>query len=386
MSDYFVTGHKALSAGKGHKAISMFKKFIKLIPCKEGYLNLGSAYRLIEDDASALECYLLAADDSVAFANGTYGKFDLALNNIGLLSYSENNMSEALAFFNAALEVNPYYGEAIWNISCTLLKSTNCATGWAEYEWRFNRGESSVKIKQGLPVWDLSSCGSSICVQTEQGFGDKIQFGRYLEHLHSYFPTVTVLCHPSQDVFFSGYKCVRELEGEFTIPMCSLVQKFGIVDCLASRGRLNEISAINRNGFNIAVCNAGSLTHANNKYRSCPIGYMSSLSTFGNLYSLDPAGTGGKNITPLSPRSWEETIGLIRGMQLVVTVDTSIVHLAGTLGIPCLMLQPRRVPDFRWGMPGDKNVWYDSVITIDNDGTWDNAFDNVREIMKCIKA
>ena len=381
MSNYFVSGHRALSVGNGSKAVSMFKKFLKETPCKEGYLNLGNAYRLVEDEVSAVDCYLKAASGDIAFASGKYGDFDLALNNLGLVAYTAGKNEEAITFFKSALTVNPLFGEAIWNISCAKLKDTNCADGWVEHEYRFTRGESSVKIMRGLPIWNGVSSGNSITVQMEQGFGDKIQFARYIGYLRPFFKEIYVMCHPSLDIFFPGYPCVRALTGECTIPAVSLARIFGIV----SPNMELEIEKVNRPGFNIACCWAGSPTHANDKYRSCPVGYMSSLSGLGNLFSISPSGIGGKNITGLRTSSWSETVSLLKGMQLVVSVDTSIVHLAGSLGIPCLMIQPRRCSDFRWGMPGDTNVWYDSVAIVDNAGTWDSTFNNVREIIKCLQ-
>ena len=381
MSDYFVSGHRALLKGNGLKAISMFRKFIKETPCKEGYLNLGNAYRLIADEKSATDAYILAASSDTAFANGKYGEFDLALNNLGLIAYTANRMEEAIAFFTSALAVNPLFGEAIWNISCAKLKGTNCEDGWVEHEYRFARGESSVKIARGLPVWEGpgETCYNSITVQMEQGFGDKIQFARYVGMLRPFFKEVYVMCHPSLDIFFPGYPCVRALTGDCTIPAVSLARIFGIV----SPNMELDIEKTNFSGFNIACCWAGSPTHANDKYRSCPIGYMSSLSGLGNLYSISPTGIGGKNITGIRSASWASTVSLVRGMQLVVSVDTSIVHLAGSLGIPCLMVQPLRCSDFRWGMPGDINVWYPSVAVVDNLGSWEETFDSVREIIKC---
>lgn len=384
MSNYFVSGHRALSAGNGPKAVSMFKKYLKETPCKEGYLNLGNAYRLIEDEESATDAYLKAASSSIAFASGKYGEFDLALNNLGLVSYTAGKNQEAISFFKAALTVNPLFGEAIWNISCAKLKDTNCASGWVEHEYRFNRGESSVKIMRGLPVWNGPGSiegVSSITVQMEQGFGDKIQFARYISLLKPFFKEIYVMCHPSLDIFFPGYTCVRTLTGDCTIPAVSLAKIFGIVPVNMEL----EIEKVNRPGFNIACCWAGSPTHANDKYRSCPVGYMSNLSGLGNLFSISPTGVGGKNITGLKTSSWAETVALVKGMQLVVSVDTSIVHLAGSLGIPCLMVQPLRCSDFRWGMPGDTNVWYASVAVMPNLGSWEETFDNVREIIKCTK-
>lgn len=381
----FNRGVKYLNKCNGVKALVCFKKFLKDYPCKEVYLNIGNAYRMLENESLATSNYLLAASDGVPYLRGGYAPYAFAYNNIGLQEYNAGRMNSALDFYNAALTIDPEHVDAKWNKCVTLLKSSNCSLGWDMYNSRFNHGIGSVKRTYSLYDWDLISSGDAITVQAEQGLGDKIMFGRYISQLEAYFPKIYIMCAPVLDVFYKGYECVRAPASNCMIPMGSLVSKFGIIGCESAKERIDGIEKINRSGFNIAVCWAGSATHANNKYRSCPVSFMSGLSTFGNLYSLDPGGSCGKNIRALRPSSWKDTISLIKGMDLVVSVDTSIVHLAGTLGIPCLMVQPIKSSDYRWGMPGDTNRWYDSVKVIDNSGSWDETFDRVGKIIKCIR-
>lgn len=380
----FNRGIKYLDKNNGPKAAAIFKKILKVYPRKEVYLNLGNAYRMMEQESLATEMYLLAAKDDIPFLNGSYGTYAIAYNNLGLQEYTLGNMDAAASFYLAAMKIDPTYGEAAWNLCTCELKYTNCTDGWDKYKYRFSRGPTSVKRVYTLPDWDMISYGDSICVQAEQGLGDKIMFGRYLSILDKYFKKVYVMCAPVLDVFYSGYTCCRAPIGDCMIPMGSLIERFGIVSSESAAKRIEGINAIERKGFNIAVCWSGSTGHANNKYRSCPSHFMSTLSNLGSLYSLDPSGNAAKNITPLSPSTWSDTIAYMKGMQLVISVDTSIVHLAGTLGIPCLMLQPLKNSDYRWGMPGDKNVWYSSVNVIDNNN-WVETFDRVREIVKVIK-
>jgi ADP-heptose:LPS heptosyltransferase len=76
---------------------------------------------------------------------------------------------------------------------------------------------------------------------------------------------------------------------------------------------------------------------------------------------------------------WEATIKYLEGIDIVVTIDSSMAHLCGSLGKPCIVLMPLFDSDFRWGdsSMGTKNVWYDSVKVIRNDNNWEKVFDSV---------
>jgi hypothetical protein len=72
--------------------------------------------------------------------------------------------------------------------------------------------------------------------------------------------------------------------------------------------------------------------------------------------------------------SWMDTVAVLRSLKCVVTVDTAIVHLAGVVGTPCIMLQPLKETDYRWGVGLSESIWYPSLQIVENKG-WDNAFD-----------
>lgn len=369
---------RLLEAGKYSKAAQLFREQLQTNQFKECYLNLGNCYRYLNLDDRALTCYLQAANGGVPFANGSYGSYPSALNNIGLLEYSRNNLTVAQDFYRGALALDPLYGECVWNLGNCLLKESNSQRGWDMYEYRFNRGPGSVVVDRSIPRWDGKVSGKSICVLTEQGIGDKIMFGRYLALLEEYFAEVIVCCHPSLNSLYKRYRCVVVPEGEFSIPLCSLPRIFGVL------GATNFLSGSRYDfgvGRHIGVVASGSQTHANNYNRSIPVYQFARFSQYGKLYGLNPADTPHKAITPLNPRSWQETIDYVLGLDLVVTVDTSIVHLAGTLGVPCIMMQPSRDTDFRWGLPGVQNPWYKSVFVVDNYNSWDTTLDNAEKLV-----
>ncbi len=381
---------KYLYAGKHEKALSFFKK--EPLDFKEKFLNMGNCYRMLDQDQKALESYLKAASIEVPFSDGTYGEYPMAYNNLGLLSYSNGKDAEAIDFYLAALRIDAVYYDAIWNYGNALLRkyfsslepsAADWKLGWEMYEYRFKREIGAVVVSGGnIPRWDGISSGGSIVVLAEQGFGDKIMFGRYLKCLYKYFKTVYVQCHPSLDVFFSDFTVCRDAVADFSIPICSLAGHFGLMPANWLDGKF--VAREFGSGLNIGCVWSGSKTHANDRNRSCHISYFSDLASLGNLYSITPDARAGRGITAIGSSSWAETCSTVLGLDVVVTVDTSIVHLCGTLGVPCIMIQPIKETDFRWGLGHSDTPWYPSVVIVSNNN-WETAFKQVKELIKCIK-
>lgn len=377
---------KYLYAGKHAKALAFYKK--EPLEFKEKYLNMGNCYKQLGDLDNALKCYLRAADASLPNAEGVRGEYALAYNNLGLLSYAMGNDDDAISFYKAALKLNPMHQEAIWNHANATLRRyfssdapnpVDWQVGWQLYEYRFKRENGAVRISCGvLPRWDGISSGDSICVIAEQGLGDKIMFGRYIHCLRSYFKTVYVQCHPSLDVFFSDFEICRDAVGSCYVPICSLAGHFGLVSEKWLEGKFNARDF--GSGLNIGCVWSGSNTHANDRNRSCPSSYFSGLAKYGNLYSLNPGARPAKNVLAIGTKDWSSTASAILGLDVVVTVDTSIVHLAGTLGVPCIMVQPVVETDFRWGLGHSDTPWYKSVVIV-NHTNWDTAFSIVGKLL-----
>lgn len=380
-------GTRYLEKGNYTKALQCFKKQAVTHSFKELHLNMANAYRGLMQPNKALEMYKLANDSAIPFANGTFSEnYALALNNIGLLAYACGDDETAIQHYKTALTLDPLHFDAIWNYASALLRSTNCAseTGWKAYEYRFKRSGKAVPFDLTKIVWDGISSGRGICVQTEQGIGDKIMFGRYLRRLTEYFEFIDVVCHPSLDVFYSDYNVVRsvsESSANCTIGICSLAQWFfGTVDERYLDGKF-VAKEFDKKKFNVGVVWSGSTTHANNHNRSCPSYLFSGLAGYDiKLYGINPADANAKNIENISSKDWATTASTLLGLDVVVSVDTAIVHLCGTLGVPCIMIQPTWETDFRWGKEGDKNVWYKSVDVIHNHG-WEKSIAKVSKLL-----
>lgn len=379
-------GTKYLNAGNYAKALACFKR--ETGEFKERYLNMGNCYKWFNDLDNAEKCYILANSSRVPFANGAYtDMYALALTNLGLVEYARGNDALACDYYVAALGRDPLHYDAMWNLGNAILRrhysgeSVDVSLGWKLYEYRFKRSSGAVRIENTIATWDGVSSGSHIVVLTEQGLGDKIMFGRYLSCLRSLFSKVSVVCHESLDCLFSEYDCYRDAissGASVSVAICSLAGIFGDVSCdWLPNFTPHDFGP----GFHIGCVWSGSSTHANDRNRSVSRAYFNRLKSYGSLYSLNPAA---KGFGKLDISSWSDTSSYILGLDVVVTVDTSIVHLAGSLGVPCIMVQPLHETDFRWGLGRSTTPWYPSVVIV-NHSDFETAFSTVEELIKCIK-
>ena len=388
----FNKGTKYLKQGNPHKALAYYKRALKLGDYKEAYLNIGNTYRLLRNLKDAKKSYKLAADTTVQYFDGSFGEYPQALCNLGLLTYAEGDDEGAIELYLRALEKDPMLFDAIWNYASAMLrqyysgKDVDVSVAWRMYEYRFKRSSPTI-IDRSFPLWDRHSTGKDICVLAEQGFGDKIMFGRYLPLLAKLFDNVYIQAHKSIACFYSDYTVIEHSSecppGTVGIPLCSLASVFQLMEPVSSNWLDGKFIAkeYDDKNFNIGVVWSGSTTHSNDYYRSCSVDYMRSLSKYGTLYSLNPDAPDCARIISCGKPTWAETCSAVLGLDLVVTVDTSIVHLAGTLGVPCIMVQPLQETDFRWGLGRRDTVWYPSVTVVENNNNWDECFSKVRKII-----
>ena len=388
---------KYLNKGNGEKALQFFKK--TGLDCKEVFLNMGTAYKMLGKDETAAEYYLKARDPLVPFSDGRFTPdYPEALNNLGLLAYTYDNDDEAIALYTKALSIKPDYADARWNLGNAYLrqycskKPIDVSLAWLLYDYRFYR-EGGVKLKntkEGLLAWDRITPVKDIVVLAEQGHGDKFMFGRYLSVLQTLCDNIYVQCDPSLAPIYNalGYAtCSDAIETPAThaVPICSLARCFPSSippgNWLES---LRNVKTTTSGILNIGVTWSGSTTHANDHYRSAPSRYFRSLSRYGRLFNINPTNTRTPDIQHVPVSSWMETITALDSLDLVITVDTSIAHLCGSLGMECWVIMPLKETDFRWGSAsmGFDNIWYPSIRVIRNPGSWDTAFAMVEVLLR----
>jgi hypothetical protein len=388
----FQKGLKYLSNNKAEKALACFKKCTET---KEVLTNMGTCYRLLGNDEKAQNLYIRALNKNVPFLDNSFAdSYPVALNNLSLIAYTYEDDELAAKLLLNALEQDPLYYDAIWNLANTRLrqyfsgKYSDLKTCWELYDYRFKRANpvGLKNTKKDLIMWDGRPV-DKIVVLAEQGFGDQMMFGRYLHKLPA--DKVYVQCHPRARALFGDiYECVNDpadCDAEYGVPFCSLGKFF--YEDIPSLEWLSDkyISKLKDGKMDVGVTWSGSHTHVNNKYRSTTPNYFRGLADICNLYTLNPTEAGTAGFTALRSGGWHESLEELSKLDLVITVDTSIAHLCGSVGMPCWVLMGLKNNDFRWGDSscGFDNKWYKSVRVFRNNGSWSDVFTEVRnELIK----
>lgn len=385
-----------LNKGSWKKAIPIFLRCLKTMKFKEGYLNLGNCYKYAGEYTKMMNCYKVAVDPDCITLDPDVKKLTVqALTNLGLGYFAYGDEYQAIQYLTKAIKLDEKAWSAWWNLSIANLRLASTggcderfAKGWEMYDARFLK-EGAIKLKnnkEGLVYWDTVSKGESIIVLAEQGIGDNIMWGRYLPELRRFFNKVYVQCDPSLNALFPGFECVTDAifcDATVAYPICSLAKCFnnGVPitgDWLRGAYGTREFP---KDSFNVGIVWAGSDSHVNNANRSVSIGRFSRLAKLANLYSLSPNFKSTKYVKSLDIKTWTDTAESINGLDLVIGVDTSVMHLCGSMGCPGWLLQPSFETDFRWGK-GAKSMWYSDIDVIQNNGSWEEVFDLVESRLK----
>ena len=234
-----------------------------------------------------------------------------------------------------------------------------CHAAWLDYESRrslpgWADGINARADTSGLQEWDGRSAGRVLVVGA-QGAGDCLMFSRYLPLVH--------LASESRPIVAAG----REVDAVLPYDKTGKADWWAPMDSLPFLLRMYEpirptsvwTRWTNHSKPRVGVCWKGSPHHQNDLDRSChDLDWLDVLrDERWELVSLQRG-------YEFSARDYRETAELMRTLDVVVTVDTSVVHLAGTLGIPTLLVPPAS-PEWRWGLPREtRTPWYPSIEII----------------------
>jgi len=315
---------------------------------------------------------------------------------LGTLSESKGNVVEALSHYNRSIELNNGLPEVHLSKALCLLYSGQFEEGWAEYEWR-QKCPDWLRQRRfhslNTPVWDGGSYpDKSIVVIAEQGYGDTFQFCRYLTLLADKFSTVIVYCKPevanliqsvdgvdvvvltSQEISlerFDAYVYMMSLPYLFKTTLDNIPNKSPYIHAPKQlKPELGE--CLGGDGLRVGLAWSGSPSNAKNAIRNIP---LSSLAALGNISGIrffgiqkgpgsEQASSPPENMdfTDLSHLidDFSDTASVISKLDLVISVDSAVAHLAGALGIPVwvFVYMP---PDWRYLMDRDDSPWYPSM-------------------------
>ncbi len=412
-------GGALLELQRPAEAVQALHQAIALRPDAVGaYSNLGNALVQLQKPAEAITVLQQALAINPDFA--------AAYNNLGNALQSQGKVADAIAAYNRAIALNPKNLEVYNNRSKAILLSGNLACGFAEYEWR-----TKVKRRRHLYEWCAdkprwhgeSFAGKRLLIFHEQGFGDALHFCRYLPlvktrggsvqfsvpkpllRLFSNFPGIDKLIEHSA-------AAISETQFDLAVPLLSLPNIFGTtlhtipVSVPYLTAEQHSIAAwrgkVNCPGTNLRVglAWAGDPANIPGQIRSCGLQAMSPLAAIPGLtfYSLQKGAAAQQTNAPppgmqlidltAGIEDFADTAALIMNLDLVISIDTAVAHLAGALGKPVWTLLPA-AGEWRWLLARNDSPWYPTMRLFRQSapGDWNSVMTAVaRELRTLLSA
>lgn len=372
----------------------------------EVHNNRGNSLMALGRFSEAVESYSLAASllpgSPVPLAAGA-----TALQALGRISKAEFNCRSALA-------LDPAFAAAHWNLALNLLLQGRYEEGWKEYEWRWLKPDFSSPCRHtDMPLWDGSTlAGRTILLHAEQGFGDAIQFVRYAPLVSQRGGHVVLECHPQLVSLFQSVYGVQTAvpfgaplpHFDCQIPLLSLPYLFktslqtipahcpyvSVPD--RYREKWSVLTATKPKSRRIGLAWSGKSYP--DPLRTCRLDELAALSvgeiTFFSLQLGEGAEQAaspppGMNLIDLTSEiaDFADTAALIEQLDLVISIDTAVAHLAGALGKPAFVMLPY-APDWRWMLDRSDSPWYPGMTLYRQDvsGDWGSVVCRIAAALK----
>lgn len=392
------------------EAIEVYRQALTLDPNNPKlHNNLANIFKENGDFEPAESHYLSALLHDPTYVD--------AHRNLGMLYKEFHRYDEAEASYRQALRYDPESIKTQSNLGFLLLEQGRFEEGWKLYETRYDPRINPAFFAPDLPFpqWSGESLENrSILILPEQGFGDEIQFVRYLRELKNRGASrITLLCKAPLVRLFSTLTYVDRVISEVDEIKAHDYWSFLLSLPLHMHTTLDTIPAqlpylsvneawinyriTHSDTFNIGIVWRGSASHDNDRNRS-----LSSLAVLEPLwriegttfYSLqkelsaeDAALLADTPIIDLSARmdDFADTAALISQLDLVICVDTAVAHLCGALAKPCWVLLPYTLCDWRWLQEREDSPWYPDVMRLFRQSSpngWDETIAEVTDALE----
>lgn len=360
-------------------AVEALRRAVELAPAHaEGWYNLGNALHLDQRDREAVPCFECAIQLKPDYAE--------AHCNMGM---TKRNSAEAIGWYESAIALKPNLAIAHSNLAHTLLLQGDYARGFKEYEWRWRHPETPPR-DFAQAEWNGEEMDEGLLlVHAEQGFGDTLQFMRYLALLRPRVRRIAFECQPELLALLEalpGLECIVARGAALPafdkhVPLMSLPRIFGTtlstvpasvpyiaVDPTRLARWRERIGG--GGGKRVGLVWAGNPKHNNDANRSMRLADLAPLLAvegirFYGLQKGERAGDQapiGAAFTALSDEieDFVDSAAIVSCLDLLVSVDTSIVHLAGALARPVWVMLPV-APDWRWQIERTDSPWYPAL-------------------------
>jgi hypothetical protein len=382
-------GVAAAGEGRMEEAARLMQQSVETGPAPAYYFrNLCEVYRQLDryDEALAAGLEAVARDPADALAHA----------NLSVLRYNRAEPAEAIASAERAIALDPDLPGGHFGLAEASLLAGDLARGWEAYEWRY-RLAGVPKLTPGLdlPAWDGEPLARGrLLLVADQGFGDCIQFARFIPWAQARCPELVIACGQELRSLMARLAPGVPLFGEWAeapdcvavSSLCSLPRLSGVrLETIPApspylradparagrwRARLDELAAPGLRRVGLAW--AGRPTHRNDRNRSAPLAALEPITALDgvSLIALQKGAAvaqvggyfGRAPLVNLGPElaDFEDTLAVIDALDLVVTVDTAVAHLAGAAGKPVWVMLPY-APDWRWLMQRTDSPWYPTM-------------------------
>ena len=399
--------------GKTVEAINVLERALAIAPSStEAIVNLSNTYLSAGKPQKTIDLLqsLITGDTEKSDAS-----LALAFNSLGVANHILDNKNHAIRYFRKAIEKNPHFAEAHENLAQTLLFQGEYKKAWVEYEWRWqNQSNAQSKRRFNGVSWNGEKLlNKTLLVHAEQGSGDVIQFARFLSMIDIQDGKLILACDTPLIDLLSTLSSVDKVINineklpayDRHVPLLSLPRILGISETnIPSSPYLSAKPSHvidDTDKIKIGITWAGKPRHQSDPYRnrSCSIDAFKPLLSISGieLYSLQtgPNKTELKKINEANSikdlsnniQSFEDTAALIYNLDLVITIDTAMAHLAGSLGKTVWILLAKS-SDWRWNVKHEKkNIWYPTarIFKQKSEGNWFEPLDDLtRELKKLI--
>ena len=392
--------------GRNAEAADAFSRAIALNPnLGPAYNNLANTLRDLGRLEEAERYYLQSLRLRPNHATSWY--------NLGLLRQDQMKLAEAMNCFERAIALSPDYHETRSAKAMLQLLLGDFAAGWAGYESRWHV-PGAVKAREfGRPRWDGSDPGGRrILVHSEQGFGDTIQFCRYATLLAQRGANVTLECQPELKALLQSLEGVRQViaagesppDFDVHVTLLSLPLLFGTtLQNVPARvpylrppadrvERWRSRLANSDSKRKVGLAWSGKVGYRNDRGKSTTLAALADLARvpdvrFFSLQKGEPARQtasppAGMDIHDFTDElnDFADTAALIENLDLVISVDAAVAHLAGAMRNPVWVMLPFS-PDWRWLLEREDSPWYPSMRLFRQPalGDWKSVISRVAE-------
>ena len=361
------------------------------------HLNLGVALRTMGDLAEAERALRRAVEIQPALAE--------AHSNLGAVLEEQGRIDAARDCHDRAVALQPQSAQMRYNRAITRLLAGDFAGGWSDYEHRWGVAAfSAAEPVVDSPVWDGTPlAGRTLLLHAEQGLGDAIQFARLAAGVPRQDGRVVLQCPPKLRRLFDGVAGVNQVVPrgadlppyDLRCPLMSLPERLAIdadsipadipylrADPERVEGWRDRVRAVD--GYRVGIVWRGSPTYRRDRDRSVPLSAFLPLARLPGvrLVSLQ-TGDGRAQLDDLPPDAeiadfaadLDDTAAIMQHLDLVVSIDSALGHLAGALGRPVWLALPF-APDWRWLLTREDTPWYPTMRLFRQTarGDWDGVF------------